>query len=182
MDAIHVDRRKRSLPFGIDGDVALAEGRLVELPANQIFRLAARVEPRGKPLHLQGKGKLIHRIPANRHARLAEFRDGIMPRNAGHDSGCAYAATRCAAMIWSAARPDTSAMRSNCLVKLPAPAVAERNSTISSPISASGIMARTRSQPVEPSRVSKPRIWPRRPDRMALIFAVASVGQTISTT
>ena len=61
-------------------------------------------------------------------------------------------------------------------------AVAERSSTISSPISASGIMARTRSQPAHPSRVSKPRIWPRRPDRMALIFAVASVGQTISTT
>ena len=73
-------------------------------------------------------------------------------------------------------------MRSNCRVKLPAPAVAERNSTISSPISASGIMARTRSHPGQPSRVSKPRIWPRRPDRMALIFAVASVGQTISTT
>jgi hypothetical protein len=58
----------------------------------------------------------------------------------------------------------------------------ERNSTINSPISASGIMARTQSQPGQPSRVSKPRIWPRRADRMALILAVASVGQTISTT
>jgi len=67
-------------------------------------------------------------------------------------------------------------------VKPPAPAVAERNSTINSPISASGIMARTQSQPGQPSRVSKPRIWPRRADRMALILAVASVGQTISTT
>src|ERR1700731_4702210 len=85
-------------------------------------------------------------------------------------------------MIWSAARPVTSAMRSNCRVKLPAPAVADRNSTINSPISASGIMARTRSQPDQPSRVSNPRICPRRPDRMALILAVASVGQTISTT
>ena len=37
------------------------------------------------------------------------------------------------------------------------------------------------SQPSQPSRVSKPRIWPRRPDRIALILAVASVGQTIST-
>ena len=74
-------------------------------------------------------------------------------------------------MIWSAARPVTSAMRSNCLVKLPAPAVADRNSTIRSPISASGMVARTQSQPGQLSRVSKPRIWPRRADRMALTFA-----------
>src|SRR3954466_4692684 len=92
-----------------------------------------------------------------------------------------YAATRCAAMIWSAARPVTSAMRSNCLVKLPAPAVAERNSTIRSPISASGMVARAPAHPAPPLGVSKPRIWPRRADRMALIFAVASVGQKIST-
>ncbi len=75
----------------------------------------------------------------------------------------------------------TSAMWSKLRVKLPAPAVAERSSTIRSPISASGNIARTVSQPGQPSRVSKPRIWPRRPDRMALTLAVASVGQTIST-
>ena len=63
----------------------------------------------------------------------------------------------------------------------PAPAVAERSSTINSPISDSGIIARTQSQPCQPSRVSKERICPRRADRIALIFAVASVGQTIST-
>ena len=67
-------------------------------------------------------------------------------------------------------------MWSNLKVKVPAPAVAERISTIRSPISASGILARTTSQPSQPSRVSKPRIWPRRPDISALIFAVASFG------
>ena len=66
-------------------------------------------------------------------------------------------------------------------MKEPTPAVAERTSMMRSPISDSGILARTTSQPSQPSRVSKPRIWPRRPDRIALIFAVASVGQTIST-
>jgi hypothetical protein len=45
-----------------------------------------------------------------------------------------------------------------------------------SPISASGILARTTSQPSQPARVSNPRIWPRRPDINALILAVASVG------
>ena len=60
-------------------------------------------------------------------------------------------------------------------------AVAERISTIRSPISASGMVARTQSQPLHPSLVSNERIWPRRADRIALILAVASVGQTIST-
>src|SRR5437588_250661 len=46
-------------------------------------------------------------------------------------------------MIWSPARPVTSAIWSNWRVKLPAPAVAERSSTINSPIPASGILART---------------------------------------
>ena len=64
---------------------------------------------------------------------------------------------------------------------MPTPAVAERTSMMRSPISASAICARTVSQPGQPSRVSKPRICPRRPARMAFIFAVASLGQTIST-
>ena len=72
-------------------------------------------------------------------------------------------------------------MWSNLKVKEPTPAVAERTSMMRSPISDSGILARTTSQPSQPSRVSKPRIWPRRPDRIAFILAVASVGQTIST-
>src|SRR5580693_1203455 len=53
-------------------------------------------------------------------------------------------------------------MWSNLKVNVPAPAVAERISTMRSPISASGILARTISQPSQPSRVSKPRIWPHR--------------------
>src|SRR3977135_2182680 len=86
-----------------------------------------------------------------------------------------------AAMIWSAVRPVSSAMWSNFDVNVPTPAVAERISMIRSPLSVSGIIAFTESQPAQPSRVSKPRIWPRRPDRIALIFAVASFGHTIST-
>ena len=54
------------MPFGIDGDVALPEGWTIELTANEIVRLATRVEPGGKPLHLQSQGDLIHRTPANR--------------------------------------------------------------------------------------------------------------------
>src|SRR5579885_29522 len=92
-----------------------------------------------------------------------------------------YSAARRAATIWSAVRPVSSAMWSNLKVKEPTPAVAERTSMMRSPISASAIWARTTSQPGQPSRVSKPRIWPRRPDRMAFILAVASLGQTIST-
>jgi len=48
----------------------------------------------------------------------------------------------------------------------PAPDVAERISMMRSPISVSGIIALTTSQPAQPSRVSKPRICPRRPDMM----------------
>jgi len=39
-------------------------------------------------------------------------------------------------------------------------------------IDAVRILPAPTSQPSQPSRVSKLRIWPRRPDRMALIFAV----------
>ena len=50
-----------------------------------------------------------------------------------------------------------SAVWSNLKVKVPAPAVAERTSTMRSPnCRASGIMARTTSQPSQPARVSKP--------------------------
>ena len=72
-------------------------------------------------------------------------------------------------------------MWSNLNLKLPTPAVAERTSMMRSPISDSGSCARTTSQPDQPSRASKPRIWPRRLDKMAFILAVASLGQTIST-
>ena len=46
-----------------------------------------------------------------------------------------HSAARRAATIWSAVRPVSSAMWSNLAVKVPTPAVAERSSTIRSPIS-----------------------------------------------
>ncbi len=64
---------------------------------------------------------------------------------------------------------------------MPAPAVAERTSTMRSPISAAGIRVATQSQPGQPGRGSKPVMWPRRPETMALMRAVASFGQTTST-
>jgi len=61
--------------------------------------------------------------------------------------------------------------------------VAERSSTMSSPISASGIMGADRVPARSSRRGCRSRgSGPRRADRIALILAVASVGQTILRT
>ena len=65
---------------------------------------------------------------------------------------------------------------SNLNVKLPTPAVAERTSTIRSPISIRHLHAH-HVPAVPAARVSKPRICPRRPDMAAFILAVASTGR-----
>ncbi len=49
------------------------------------------------------------------------------------------------------------------------------------PISDCGIVASTTSQPGQPGRASKPRIWPRRCGTIAVTLAVASEGVWIST-
>ena len=101
---------------------------------------------------------MVERLP--RHISRIELRNSPAPRFL-MELRPPRQALRFPAITASAGLPDNSARWSNLASKPPAPAVAERNSTIRSPISASGISALRTSQPSHPSRASKPRICPR---------------------
>src|SRR3984957_11732058 len=99
--------------------------------------LRGEVEIRAKrEFRVRGKAQRGSQIQRSRREPLTP----PSPRKSGARERTTdiYAATRCAAMIWSAARPVTSAMRSNCRVKLPAPFLELMASKIDSPISPYG--------------------------------------------
>jgi hypothetical protein len=48
------------LPVGIDGQIAPAEGRPVEVSASETVRLAVLIQPPRQPLHLEGQGEFVH--------------------------------------------------------------------------------------------------------------------------